>query len=56
MKGFFKTAATFGAGYGVGFAAANKDKIKSGVMGSKPMQKHADRLQARSEKIKSYKK
>lgn len=56
MKGFFKTAATFGAGYGAGYAMANKDKIKSNVMSSKPVQRHADKLVARAEKIKSYKK
>lgn len=56
MKGLFKTAATFGAGYGAGFAAANKDKIKESYMSSKPVQKHADRLAARSEKIKAYRK
>lgn len=56
MKGIFKTAATFGAGYGAGYAAANKDKIKNDFMSSRPVQRHADKLQARSEKIKSYKK
>ena len=56
MKGIFKTLGTFGAGYGAGYAAANKDKIKSDVMSSRPVQRHADKLAARSEKIKSYKK
>lgn len=56
MAGFFKSAATFSAGYGAGYAMAHKDQIKSGVMSSKAVQKHGERLQARAEKIKSYKK